>query len=138
MKKFGYQQPLGQPALFIGLIAVVGALALDGCSKANTTSTTEAPPLQDVTQADTNQSVAAPNSNPNVVPTQAAVTAPQPDLAALQRSLAGWLVANRRAPANFEEFAATANVTIPPPPPGKKYYLTNRMRIELVDINSNP
>ena len=57
----------------------------------------------------------------------------QPDLTALNRSLKGWLMANRRVPKNFQDFAATAGITIPPPPAGKKYVLTKDMHVALVD-----
>jgi hypothetical protein len=36
-------------------------------------------------------------------------------------------------PANFDEFAATAGVPIPPPPAGKKYFLAKDMHIQLVN-----
>ncbi|HET7624665.1 MAG TPA: hypothetical protein VFM25_05310 [Verrucomicrobiae bacterium] len=57
----------------------------------------------------------------------------EPDLTELDRYLRRWLVQNRRRPANFEEFAATAGITIPPPPPGKKYIITKRMHVQLVN-----
>lgn len=57
----------------------------------------------------------------------------EPDLSELDRYLRRWLVQNRRRPANFEEFAATAGITIPPPPAGKKYVITKRMHVQLVD-----
>jgi hypothetical protein len=63
----------------------------------------------------------------------AGVTNAAPDLVELRRALARWLVRNRRPPANFEDFAATAGVVIPPPPAGKKYVITKRMEILLVD-----
>jgi hypothetical protein len=36
-------------------------------------------------------------------------------------------------PKNFEEFAASANVPIPPPPPGKKYVIDSLMHVSLTD-----
>ena len=57
----------------------------------------------------------------------------QPNLAALDHSLLQWIFQNKRTPTNFEDFAATAGVTIPPPPPGEKYAITKNMRVELVD-----
>ena len=68
---------------------------------------------------------------PNVTTNAAANAAP--DLGQMQRALGMWLVRNRRVPANFDDFAATAGVPIPPPPPGKKYIITKRMQIQLVD-----
>jgi len=47
--------------------------------------------------------------------------------------LRDWIYANGRTPKNFEEFAATAHTQIPPPPAGKKYSITARMRVILVD-----
>jgi hypothetical protein len=57
----------------------------------------------------------------------------QPDLPELNRAIRRWLMANHRVPANFDEFAATAGVPIPPPPAGKKYVLRKDMHIELVN-----
>ena len=42
---------------------------------------------------------------------------------------------NRRVPANFEEFAASANIQIPPPPAGKKYVINSHGLISLVNAN---
>jgi hypothetical protein len=42
-------------------------------------------------------------------------------------------MANHRVPANFDDFAATAGVVIPPPPAGKKYVIRKDMHIELVN-----
>ena len=55
------------------------------------------------------------------------------DMPELQRSVIRWILAHRRRPANFEEFAATAGVQIPPPPAGKKYFLAKDMHVRLVD-----
>lgn len=65
--------------------------------------------------------------NPLVTPTG------EPDLAELNRCLLRWMVGNRRQPATFEEFAASANMTIPPPPEGMKYSIDKKTkRIVLV------
>lgn len=63
----------------------------------------------------------------------AAAGSAQPDLAALDHGLLQWIFQNKRTPTNFDDFAATAGVTIPPPPPGQKYTITKNMRVELVD-----
>ena len=138
--KFYSGQQISQSAKFIGLVCIAGVLGVDGCSKAKTSAPEpNASPPPPVTQADTNPAAQPVAQAPGTAPSTTQPAAPaEADLPALQRALAGWLVAHRRVPANFEEFAATAGVTIPPPPPGKKYYLTKRMRIELVDVNSNP
>ena len=79
----------------------------------------------------------APATPAPAAPQQAATPSPaaaEPDLAALNRAIRRWLVANRRVPKNFDEFAATAGVSIPPPPSGKKYILTKDMHIQLADV----
>jgi hypothetical protein len=109
-----------------------------GCGKKSEKPlSSAAPPLQ--TTQDTSQP-AAPGSavNSQPVPVALATNAPgvtnaAPDFAELRRALARWLVRNRRPPANFEDFAATAGVVIPPPPAGKKYVITKDMHIQLVD-----
>lgn len=81
-------------------------------------------------------SPAAPQPQPtNGTSPGAAAAQPesQPDLAELDRTLMRWLMGHRRAPKNFEEFAATAGANIPPPPAGKKYSIRKDMHIVLVD-----
>ncbi len=132
-------------ARVIYLALVLGtALFATGCGKSKAPATPTPPaPAPSAQQADTNQaeaSQAAVNTPPAppempappTVTTNAAANA-APDLGQMQRALGRWLVSNRRTPANFEEFAATAGITIPPPPPGKKYIITKRMQIQLVD-----
>ncbi len=58
-----------------------------------------------------------------------------PDLRPLNRALMQWVTQNHRAAANFEEFAASANIQIPPPPPGKKYVINSHGLINLVNAN---
>lgn len=57
----------------------------------------------------------------------------EPDLADINRSLIRWLIRNKRRPANFEDFAATADPPVPPAPPGKKYILGANMHVQLVN-----
>ncbi len=119
MKNFGHKPPFSPSIVFAGVTAIVGVLAIAGCSKSNTTATQTAVPLpQNAAQGQTNQ-VPAPNG--------------QPDLAALNRDLIRWIVGNRRMPTNFQDFAATAGVTIPPPPPGQKYIIGSNMHVQLVN-----
>jgi len=56
-----------------------------------------------------------------------------PDLRELNGALFDWVVQHQRRPANFEEFAASAGIQIPPPPPGKKYALNSRGLVSLVN-----
>jgi hypothetical protein len=58
-----------------------------------------------------------------------------PNLQPLNQALLGWRLQNRRVPASFEEFAASAGIQIPPPPPGKKYILNSHGLISLVNAN---
>lgn len=109
-------------------------ITLNGCSKkAPTANATPQPDVQNQTQG-----VPAP-SQP-VAPQPGQQKSPlvqadgQPDLPELNRTLIRWVMGHRRTPATFEEFAATAGVTIPPPPPGKKYMINKKdMHIVLVD-----
>lgn len=57
----------------------------------------------------------------------------QADIKALNRCLVRWLIANKRRPKDFADFAATAGVPIPPPPAGKQYAIGKNMHIVLVD-----
>ena len=74
-----------------------------------------------------------PGYTPPAAPVVAAAPNVAPNLVELHNALGRWLGRNQRVPANFEEFAATAGVVIPPPPAGKKYVLTKRMEILLVN-----
>ena len=81
----------------------------------------------------------SPSTQPTPVvstPAPAAITnSAGPDLVALNQALLDWRVQNQRVPANFAEFAASANIKIPPPPPGKKYVINSRGLISLVNAN---
>ena len=63
----------------------------------------------------------------------APVADPGPDLGQITRDLRRWILRNQRPPKNFEDFASSANVQIPPPPPGKKYAIDKQMHVILVN-----
>ena len=110
---------------------VFGAAALmAGCGKKS-----EAGGAQSPAEASKSPSLVGtvPDSTTQANPQQPPVQANQPDLPELNRAMRRWLMANHRVPANFDEFAATAGVPIPPPPAGKKYVLRKDMHIELVN-----
>jgi len=73
-------------------------------------------------------SPAPPNS-----PVGVAASNGEPDLGELNRAMLRWLGRNRRTPANFDDFAATAGVAIPPAPAGKKYVIAKDMHVQLVN-----
>lgn len=64
---------------------------------------------------------------------EASSTYADANLAELTRSLRRWIVANKEKPANFDDFATKAKITVPTPPAGKKYALSSEMRVVLVD-----
>lgn len=113
--------------LLIGTCAT--AIVSTGCSKHKSSNQT--------TTEQTNQPVAVATHEPVYAPRSVA-TAPvvtpsgEPDMGELNRCLLRWVLGHRRKPANFDEFAATANVAIPPAPAGKKYAIDSSMHIVLV------
>lgn len=120
-----------QPSRWTALTLLVLAMA-GGCAKKTPTATAPPPP---VAQA---QDQTAPVASQTVAPQPGQPTSPlvqadgQPDLGELNRTLIRWIVRNRRQPANFGDFAASAGVAIPPPPPGKQYVIGKNMHIQLV------
>jgi hypothetical protein len=115
---------------FLVAIAVL-SLGVTGCGKS------KPPMVEQVPDQNTNQTAeTAPVYQPTTpaVPATEAVQPPaEPDLKELDRSLLRWILGNRRRPQSFEDFAATAGVTIPPPPAGKKYIIGKDMHIQLVN-----
>jgi hypothetical protein len=106
----------------VGLIALCAA----GCSKKTEAN---APAATNQVQAE------QPQGAPEAQVTQAQPGTPPPvvsDPVELNRELRKWVVRNRRPPKNFEDFAATAGIQIPPPPDGKKYAIDKTMHIVLV------
>jgi hypothetical protein len=129
----GRQSTRGQVLYFV-LVLAATTLAV-GCGKAKS-SATESPAssAQNIKQAETDHM-------PVYTPTAASVVAAAPnvasnaapDLAELNRDLLRWILRNRRKPASFEDFSATAGVVIPPPPAGKRYVIAKDMHIQLVE-----
>ena len=103
-----------------------------GCSKKNQSSVTSAPPAPPQTDA-AQPAPAAPSTVVNSGTTAAVTTNGLPDLRPLNQALIGWIISNRRHPATFEEFAASAGIPIPPPPAGMKYTLNDRGLISIVN-----
>jgi len=58
-----------------------------------------------------------------------------PNLQPLNQALLAWRIQNRRVPASFAEFAASAGINIPAPPPGKKYIINSHGLISLVNAD---
>ena len=117
------------------LVCTTAILAV-GCNKKDQGSGTNAP----MPPAQTNASQPVPATPPTVADSQpqpaltaANATNAAPDLRPLNQALIGWIMQNRRHPATFEEFAASADIQIPPPPPGKKYIFNGRGLISLVN-----
>ena len=77
------------------------------------------------------QAVQSPSQAQNPLPPP---TAPPPNTEPpdLNRELRKWIVRNQRPPKNFEDFAATAGIQIPPPPTGKRYAIDKTMHVILV------
>ena len=108
---------------------------INGCSK-KTPAATATPPTDPQVQAQPSPAPAQPvQPQPGRQPSPLVQPDGQPDLPEMNRDLIRWVMGHRRTPATFEEFAATAGVTIPPPPPGKKYMINRKdMHIVLVDL----
>ena len=116
--------------LLFGLaLGVALAFLSGGCKKATPPAAAAPTPAEVQPAADQSP---VNHSAATAAPT-AAQPAAGPDLGELNRGMIRWIVANRRRPKNFEDFAATANMTIPPPPSGKKYVIDSTMHIQLVN-----
>jgi hypothetical protein len=116
-------------AVVVSLMLAGVSLATSGCKKKQ--PAVETPVARQPDAATNPQAVSAPAP----VRTSSVLTQPdgQVDMPELQRSVIRWVLANRRRPVNFEDFAATAGVQIPPPPAGKKYILNKEMHVLLVN-----
>jgi hypothetical protein len=124
-------------------IALVGSgLVFSGCGKSKTPST-PSPSVENKTSASVVANTpelpvatdTAPADQPvAATPSHQPLTTANgtPDLGELNRTMIRWIVRNRRAPANFAEFSATAGIPIPPPPAGQKYIIGNDKHVLLV------
>ena len=137
LARFAGRQSM-QTSVFCLALVLGAAMFAAGCGKkSEKPSSSATPPVQ--TTPDTSQPTApssAVNSQPAPVApatNAAAATNAAPDLAELNRDLLRWILRNRRKPASFEDFSATAGVVIPPPPAGKRYVIAKDMHIQLVD-----
>jgi hypothetical protein len=124
--------PVTHQGVSVGVALLVGALVFTGCSKAKKPSDETSAPTPEVAKqmAADHVPVYAPTKT---TPTPVAVPNGEPDLAELNRAMLRWLMSHHRAPASFEDFAATAGVVIPPAPAGKKYIIAKDMHIQLVN-----
>jgi hypothetical protein len=108
-------------------ILFVVVLGTNGCGKK--TVPQAAPPAAPVAEAPAQPAWQAQS------PTQPAVQKNgEPDLANINRTLIRWIIRNKRRPASFEDFAATADTPIPPAPAGKKYIIAANMHVQLVNL----
>ncbi|HEV2330531.1 MAG TPA: hypothetical protein VGY56_17245 [Verrucomicrobiae bacterium] len=127
-----------------GVFSLILALAAGGgCGKSQSsppptvssaaTNSTAVPVAAPTTQAITPTAAPAPSRSALTIPSTAgsAVT----PLQMLNRAMVNWTMQHGRRPQSFEEFASTANITIPDPPPGKKYAFGGRGWIVLVNAN---
>lgn len=131
-----------------GVLALILALAVGGgCGKSQSSQP------QTVSSAATNSTpvpvaaTAMPTTMSTTVPTGAVPPSQRPltvpstansavtPLQALNRAMVNWTMQHGRRPQSFEEFASSANITIPDPPPGKKYAFGARGWIVLVNAN---
>lgn len=125
-------QPTGFSVARPVLALAAGAgIFICGCGKKNPPPPAPAAPVETASQS----APASPPASPKVIPPGVTLTQPDGavDLPELQRTVIRWVVANRRRPASFEDFAATAGVAIPAPPSGKKYILTKDLHVQLVN-----
>jgi len=113
-------------AAFPSTLALLVVLCASGCGKK--AAQPVAPPSAPATSQAPAQS--APAAQPSTPP---AVQNGQPDLGEINRTLIRWLIRNKRRPASFEDFAATADTPIPPAPAGKKYVIAANMHVQLVN-----
>jgi len=119
--------------IFWAGLVCAAALLTAGCGRQAQSPTPSAPAPQD-TSAQPAPATPTTVANSEPAPVATATNA-APDLRELNGEMLSWTMDHHRRPASFEEFAATANIKIPPPPPGKKYILNGRGLITLANVN---
>jgi hypothetical protein len=136
------------PVLGVACLLATVFLAA-GCHKPPETPTP--PPTPAAAAPDTNQDTSTvynpqrppPPPQPNQQPLADPEAPPvvkgngEPDLHQLDNSIMHWVFAHQRAPSSFQEFASSADVTVPPPPAGKKYAFGAHYHVILVDANQH-
>ena len=109
------------------LLCLALPLAVFGCKREAPSSTGASPSTSAENAATAQVPVASVQAAP---PAPASPTAEPVNL---DRELRKWILRNRRPPKNFEDFAATSGVEIPPPPAGKKYVVDKTMHVVLAN-----
>lgn len=108
-------------------LALIVALGTGGCGKKTAES---APPPQVPAAQAPAQTAPAPQASGQPTVQKSG----DPELADINRTLIRWIIRNKRRPASFEDFAATADTPIPPAPAGKKYIIAPNMHVQLVNL----
>jgi len=109
--------------------ATITAAFLAGCRQSkdtarNSASSSAQQTAQGQTQGEASPALQPPQSTPG----QQANAEPLD----LNRELRKWILKNRRPPKNFDDFAGSSGVEVPPPPDGKKYAIDKTMHVILV------
>jgi predicted dinucleotide-binding enzyme len=122
------------------MVVLAGALAA-GCKKHEAATQAGASPSPD--QPAASASGSAPQEAAPVAPAaapadQVVVAIPaganvNATLAELTRQVRRYIVRNKNAPSDFDAFVAAAHVQVPPPPTGKKYAITSKWKVVLVN-----
>ena len=116
------------------LIIALLALALTACHKAPEATPAPPPPPQEA-------GVPAEGGRPQALPTPTEpVVMEQPDnmnavLDQLSHELRRGMISHRYT-GTFDDFVKQTNVKPPPPPPGKKYAISQKWKVVLIDANS--
>jgi hypothetical protein len=121
-----------QPKSWIASLAFA-LVVTAGCGKSSSSAGSVTP-----SASTDSASVQTPATAPVPQQNRQPVTSASPDdtqtmLQGLNRALMGWMIRNHRHPSTFEEFASSANMQIPDPPAGKKYALSARGFVVLVN-----
>ena len=109
--------------------ALLGILSGIGCGKSKPSAASPSPEEFAAKAAVTHEPV---YTQKTVAVAPVVTPAGEPDMGELNRCLLRWVMGHRKKPDSFEEFAASANVVIPPAPAGKKYAIDKSMHIVLV------
>jgi hypothetical protein len=114
-------------AAFLPIIVSTAILGAGGCEK-KAAQQVASQPAPATTAQPSAQLTAPVQTSAQPVPQNS-----EPDLAQINRTLIRWIIGHKRRPANFEDFAATADAPIPPAPAGKRYVLGANMHVQLVN-----